>query len=464
MRVTSLLAGLVSGVFVAASAATVSAVTTTPQVQTDVGGEVITAQSAAAVRVTSSPSSVKAGQSAVIDAAAPDKARCRLVLRKGSRSWRSAAVRQRNAKRNYLQLAWQQGKGRAPGVWRATVSCRLESGVTATKSVKFRVKASKKSQRSVPKLRTPVVTRLTTRNPLEGFGAAGAPPFGTRLVSGSDWFGGQGVDIISNGPGSDCPGGVCQRHAYGIKWQCVELINRFIMTRGWSGRIPGNARDIFGNASVSVFDKHAAGDGYQPVPGDIIVWRGGWGGYGHVAVVDGIGGGAVGFVEQNASPTGRNSRALGANGVPAAYSKRYTFLGYLHAKANRPATVPPSVPPPPPAVPPTNPPPPTPTSATITGNPCSTAEKAPNCVPARVAAAPNNSSAKLGTFSYGQKLTVRCWATGQVITDGNNSDPSDDGRTFTSDLWYGVDWNGGRGYVAATWTTKNNNKFGLPAC
>jgi hypothetical protein len=242
------------------------------------------------------------------------------------------------------------------------------------------------------------------------------------------------------------------------------------MTRGWSGKVWGNAHQIYANAPSANFDKHPAGDGYVPVPGDIMVWRGGWGNYGHVAVVRDVSGGQVNFLEQNASVTGQNARALQGNGAPGAYGGKYIFTGYLHAKANRPATPPPVAPPvtpvtpvtPKPTPPPTSPPPPT--SATITGNPCSTAEKAPNCAPARVSAAPNNSATKIGSFAYGQSLTVRCWATGQVITDGNNSDPSDDNRTFTSDLWYGIDWNGGRGYVAATWTTKSNNKFGLPSC
>ncbi len=125
-----------------------------------------------------------------------------------------------------------------------------------------------------------------------------------------------------------------------------------------------------------------------------------------------------------------------------------------------------SAPPAPPTTPPpTNPPPPPPPpSATITGNTCTTAEKAPNCGAARVSAAPNNSAVRLGEFAYGQTLTARCWTSGQLLTDGNNADPSDDSRTFTSDLWYGMDWNGGRGYVSAVWTTKSNSHLSLPQC
>jgi len=46
------------------------------------------------------------------------------------------------------------------------------------------------------------------------------------------------------------------------------------------------------------------GSGYQPVVGDIVVWDGGAGGYGHVSVVDPTTGLILTVVEQNASPSG----------------------------------------------------------------------------------------------------------------------------------------------------------------
>jgi surface antigen len=85
----------------------------------------------------------------------------------------------------------------------------------------------------------------------------------------------------------------------------VELVNRFVRTQGWvTGNIMGNAGQLLDKAPASAFDKHPAGDGYVPVPGDIIVWTGGSTGYGHVAVVSSVVAGVVTFVEQNASRTG----------------------------------------------------------------------------------------------------------------------------------------------------------------
>ena len=47
----------------------------------------------------------------------------------------------------------------------------------------------------------------------------------------------------------------------------------------------------------------------SPKPGDLIVF--GWGTYGHVAVVTGVGGDSVHVLEQNSSPTGVNTYKKG---------------------------------------------------------------------------------------------------------------------------------------------------------
>jgi surface antigen len=391
----------------------------------------------------------------------------------------------------------------------------------------FVVSKAKRGKKVAPLLRKPVKTAIRPTNPTEGFGGnAGSPPFGSVLVTGSQWFGGRGVDVVSNGAGYDCPGGYCTSYTYGIKWQCVELVNRFLMTRGWSGRIYGDAKYIYANAPTSSFDKHPAGDGYVPVAGDVMVWGGNK--YGHVAVVDGVGGGYVTFVEQNASPTGRNSLKLGGNALPAIYSRSMTFTGYLHAKANVRATPPP---PPPvdltqynnkivqwsgdtktqktawlvlngkrywipdsatynclktngyagPVVLPANildalpdqkgqsvtcsspVTPPPPPSATITVNTCNTYNNCTFFNPIYVHSNPSVSS-RIGDVYNGSQLTARCWTGGRVLTDGSNNTTEDDARQFTSGLWYGVDWSGTRGYVPAVWTTKQENHLGLPAC
>jgi hypothetical protein len=117
-------------------------------------------------------------------------------------------------------------------------------------------------------------------------------------------------------------------------YQCVELINRLITTRGWSPSIYGNANQIYGNASSAYFEKHPNGSSYMPVPGDIVVWGGGYGGYGHVSVVDADSGTLLTVVEENASPSGWDTNAISSTGYIAPTSYGYYVEGFLHPKAD----------------------------------------------------------------------------------------------------------------------------------
>jgi hypothetical protein len=64
-------------------------------------------------------------------------------------------------------------------------------------------------------------------------------PFGSVELQGSQWLGGSGVPVYSNG--NTCtvtnvydklPNGLKS----GMKWQCVELVNRLYLTKGWISR------------------------------------------------------------------------------------------------------------------------------------------------------------------------------------------------------------------------------------
>jgi hypothetical protein len=130
--------------------------------------------------------------------------------------------------------------------------------------------------------------------------------------------------------------------------------------------------------------------------------------------------------------------------------------------APAPAPAPPSSPAPqPPAPQPPAPQPPA--GATIVVNTCNTYGNCDYWNPIWVHANPAVSS-RIADVGRGTALTARCWAAGRTLTDGSNHTTEDDARQFTSALWYGVDWNGGRGYVPAVWTTKREDRLGLPAC
>jgi Putative Ig domain/CHAP domain len=188
------------------------------------------------------------------------------------------------------------------------------------------------------------VTPPTTDPQQSGLGSGGFQAHGTVLVRGGEWLGGNGVDVISNG-GIGCFNGATTTTVNScttteklgsftaFTYQCVELFERLIYSRGWGSLVGGNANQLFDNASDVDFEKHRAGSGYLPVPGDAIVWGGGWGGYGHVAIVEFQSAGHVGYVEQNSSNTGRSSTTIDAAGNLGSRGTLIT-TGYLHARRN----------------------------------------------------------------------------------------------------------------------------------
>lgn len=272
------------------------------------------------------PSTVHAGTQSSIGAMVPRGTRCRLVVRdSGTQVWRGPRA---VARTSYMQFPWTQQSGAAVGTWRARVKCLTAAGIARSARGQFVVTTRVADPISVPALTAPTSAAMSVVP-----AAAGWAPFGTTLIKGTDWYQGRGVDVVSNG-GNGCASGCAVRGAYGTKYQCVELVNRFVRTQNWvTANIMGNARDILAKAPGAVFDKHLAGDGYQPVPGDIITWTGGSSGYGHVAVVSSVGPKGVIFVEQNASRTGSYTLKISATGRLANYGW-LSHQGYLHAKVN----------------------------------------------------------------------------------------------------------------------------------
>ena len=143
--------------------------------------------------------------------------------------------------------------------------------------------------------------------------SAAVVPWGTVLVPGSSWAGGEAsrgdLNVYSNGTGSQD-----QNTAYGLGYECVELAVR------WAQIAFGNYHNSWGiwNAAQMwgagpnlspAFVQHPNGGADGPQFGDIIVFASTWfDPTGHVAVVSGVGPGYVSIVEQNYNndaPTGQ---------------------------------------------------------------------------------------------------------------------------------------------------------------
>lgn len=274
------------------------------------------------------PSVVPGGSESSVASFVPKGSSCRLVLRDGGTGVFKGP--RATATTGFLQFPWTQTAGSAVGAWRARIKCH--DTVTRWKSPwsAYTVTAISAATATtpVPKLTKPYSAYVSSLSASYGW-----QPFGNTLIKGTDWFGGRGVDVRSNGV-NGCASGCAIRSTYGSKYQCVELVNRFVRTQGWvTSNIMGNAGQLLDKAPTDYFDKHSAGDGYIPVPGDIIVWTGGSSGYGHVAVVSQVAEGLVTFVEQNASKTGAWQLKMDTTGRLARYGA-LNHLGYLHAKAN----------------------------------------------------------------------------------------------------------------------------------
>lgn len=135
---------------------------------------------------------------------------------------------------------------------------------------------------------------------------------GDLLVQASEW---NGVDVYYNVPGYVSN----ERTAYGIKWQCVELAQRFYFQV--FSLLGPNDDPVWGVDASGMFDiapslglgAYANGTPSAPAPrwGDILAFEN------HVALVTGVSNGRVHFVQQNYSwgdsPVARDSLPIDGN-------------------------------------------------------------------------------------------------------------------------------------------------------
>lgn len=279
--------------------------------------------------------SVRSGGSAYAAFMVSGPARCSLAASIGG--WPVQHSTSVKAERRLMLFSWRVPASARHGVWHLALNCNSARG-RASASTPVRVYGRGASDRYL-------FGRWFT---LDQYGMTGSdsgnggawPPFGHVLISSSDWFGGHGVPVMSNGTWGCAPStNPCGDYdAYGIEWQCVELVNRFLEQEGFDpNMIWGNADDVWRNAQDSnqtaYLTEHANGSGYRPVPGDIIVWGGGAQGEGHVSIVNSVSNGLIQWVEQDDSTTGSFTAQLGANGTLSDYGDLYP-VGFIHANRN----------------------------------------------------------------------------------------------------------------------------------
>jgi CHAP domain len=84
----------------------------------------------------------------------------------------------------------------------------------------------------------------------------------------------------------------------GIEWQCVELVNRLYLTKGWTTSTwSGNGNQLYGNAPTGL-TKEPNGSVTYANSGDVIGMSKGTG-PGHVAIVSSVSGNSWTIASQN---------------------------------------------------------------------------------------------------------------------------------------------------------------------
>jgi len=293
-----------------------------------------TAAAAGTPRLVNVPTSVRPLQRVVALAEVPRNRGCRLSLAaKGRVYTRSRATRSVTGE---LEWTWVVPRGAAAGRNGVAVSCARDTHVARAEITVMR-RAGRGSAPLARRIGT-VAIKATEPTALHGLGGSSYPQYGAVMVPASAWFGGHGVNVVSNGFADNLSG----------HWQCVELVNRFVTSEHFGPVIYGNANQLYQDAPATYYDHHPNGSGYIPVPGDIITLGAGTT-YGHVVVVDQVVGSTVYVLEQNASASGRNAISLSGSTLGTEYGLR--VIGVLHARANRTAA------PPPVSTPPTTTPP-----------------------------------------------------------------------------------------------------------
>ena len=157
---------------------------------------------------------------------------------------------------------------------------------------------------------------LIIMNPSRAYADTNCKPNGVTLF-GSSWLSGGGVNICNNGSssaddyGASCvavfgaPGGSGCSAGYvyaAEKWQCVELVNRLYLTKGWTKATWwGNGNTLVNNVPSGLSKQNNGSISYVN-PGDVITLDDG--GFGHAGIINTVdSNGTVHIKNQNTGST-----------------------------------------------------------------------------------------------------------------------------------------------------------------
>lgn len=79
---------------------------------------------------------------------------------------------------------------------------------------------------------------------------------------------------------------------------------------------------------------------------------------------------------------------------------------------------------------------------------------------------PELAADRLGAVKHGEVYPATCWAHGQLLTNGNLSDPADDNASYSSDIWWRITTPAVSGFIADVWFSRRgtSDRLNLPEC
>ncbi|HKR81647.1 MAG TPA: CHAP domain-containing protein [Candidatus Saccharimonadales bacterium] len=161
---------------------------------------------------------------------------------------------------------------------------------------------------------------------------------GTTELSGSDWLGGGGVDVYANNGSAAYDSGVNKYVTMpsganvksGEEWQCVELVNRLYLSKGWINNTwSGNGNTLKDHLPAGL-TYEANGSIGSIKSGDAITLDDG--GYGHVGIINSYNAttGSVDIVNQNTAQV-HSSATLSNKTLTMAGWAGYSVQGIIEA-------------------------------------------------------------------------------------------------------------------------------------